>query len=156
MGHVLRRRLQQARFASVGQEAIINVMIAANYLRGRLELACSRQGLTGPQYNVLRILAAVYPTGHPRFEIQSRMIERSPDVTRLIDTLIANRLVERFQSDGDRRQSMARITKKGLSLVHQVAPHVKKFNEDSSNVFTAKEAKELSRLCQKIYVSDLE
>ncbi len=155
MGEILKKRIKQDKFASSGQEALINIMVTANYLRSKLDVVCGEFGLTGPQYNVLRILRAVHPHGYPRYEIIARMIEQSPDITRLIDMLIRKRLVERFQSNEDRRHSMAKITQKGLQLLEQVAPRVKKFNDTFSKVLTKEEATELSRLCEKIYGPEL-
>ena len=50
------------------------------------------------------------------------MVKPSPDVTRLIDRLIREGLVERFNSEEDRRLSLARITKKGINLLKKINP----------------------------------
>ena len=47
---------------------------------------------------MLRILRGVYPEGHPRCEIAQRMVERAPDVTRLVDRLQSQGLVRRNRS----------------------------------------------------------
>ena len=84
MGEVLKRRIKQkADFESPAQEAMLNLLVAGDYIHRRLERVCARFGLTRPQYNVLRMLRGAHPQGHPRGEIASRMLTRSPDVTRL-------------------------------------------------------------------------
>src|SRR5512138_1721666 len=105
MGEVLRRRLQQRHFDSPLHEAILNVVVAANYIRDCNDRTLARYGLTSPQYNVLRILRGAYPDGHPRCEIAARMLDRAPDVTRIIDRLAEKGLVERDRSSTDRRHS---------------------------------------------------
>ena len=81
MGEALKRRIKQARFENPQQEALLNLVIAGNYIREQLERAVGEHGITLPQYNVLRILRGVFPEGHPRCEIATRMLDRAPDVT---------------------------------------------------------------------------
>src|SRR5215204_2537155 len=61
----------------------------------RMNDVCRKHGVTHDQYNILRILRGVHPTGHPRCEITKRLISRAPDVTRLLDRLVRQGLVER-------------------------------------------------------------
>lgn len=151
MSKILENRLMQNEFESKENEALLNLLIAAYYLRSKLDAVCGEFGTTISQYNVLRILKGVYPDGYPRCEIIKRMIEPAPDVTRLIDKLINERLVERFQSNEDRRLSIARITQKGLDILDSIYPEIKKFDLTLSNKLTSKEILELSLICEKIY-----
>src|SRR5689334_18026073 len=98
-------------------EAMLNLFVAVDHLRGKVGDVCGRFGITNGQYNVLRILRGAHPDGHPRCEIAKRMIEKAPDVTRLVDRLEAMGFVERARSKDDRRLSIARITPKGLQLL---------------------------------------
>lgn len=154
MGKILKQRVKQNKFDSVEDEAYLNVMITAYYLRSKTEAVLKQHGLTSPQFNVLRILKGVYPDGHPRCEIIDRMIEPAPDVTRLIDKLFEERLVERFQSNEDKRHSISRITKKGIELLEKVNPQVKKLSALLGNKLTKNELTELSKMCEKIYGSE--
>lgn len=79
-----------------------NLLVSAYFLRSKHDEVMTKFGLTLPQYNVLRILKGVYPEGHPRCEIIDRMIEPAPDVTRIIDRLTKEKLVERFNSPTDK------------------------------------------------------
>ena len=151
MGDGLRRRIRQARFESPIQEAILNVLVAANEIRDRTEKALGSSGLTLPQYNVLRILRGARPDGHPRCEIANRMLDRAPDVTRILDRLEEKKLVERQRDRVDRRQSVARITPRGMSLLEQVDPEIKAMTADLAKRLGAEECRELSRICELIY-----
>jgi DNA-binding MarR family transcriptional regulator len=117
---------------------------------------CSEFDITLSQFNVLRILNGVYPEGHPRGEIIRRMVEPAPDVTRLIDRLINGEFVERYGSQNDRRLSLARITKKGISLLNKVNPEVDKFIFDYSSSLTKSEKEMLSNICEKLYAKEIE
>src|SRR5258705_12427220 len=120
MGRVLKHRLKLGRDPGPGQEAILNLLVAAGHLRTRLDRICEAQEITTGQYNVLRILRGARREGFARCEIALRMVERAPDVTRLIDRLEAQGLVERDRSGGDRRRSVSKITDRGLRLLERI------------------------------------
>lgn len=151
MGEALKKRVKQAKFTSPAQEALINLLIAASHVREQLDAACAEFGITHGQYNVLRILRGAHPNGYPRSEIGERLVERAPDVTRLVDRLEGQGLVERERSDEDRRQSIARITQKGLDLLVQVDLQIKNVHEDFRRKLSAENCRRLSRLCESIY-----
>ena len=155
MGEILKKRLKQQKFSSVEQEALLNLFIASNYLHSKLEIVCSEFNITLAQFNVLRILKGAHPNGYPRHEIIRRMVEPSPDVTRLIDRLITEGLVERFSSDKDRRLSLARITKKGINLLIKINPEVNKFISEYSSSLSKTEKEMLSNICEKLYAKEL-
>ena len=152
MGHALQARLRQKTFESPSHEATLNLMVATGHLRQKLESVLERHGLTGGQYNVLRILRGVHPAGHPRCEIASRMIERAPDVTRLIDRLERAGLVKRDRSAAaDRRRSIATISRRGLLLLRALDAELTAVNNLVSERLSLQECLQLSRLCEKIY-----
>ncbi|HSW56373.1 MAG TPA: MarR family transcriptional regulator [Ignavibacteriaceae bacterium] len=155
MGEILKKRLKQKKFSSVEQEGLLSLFIASNYLHSKLDAICCGFKITLAQFNVLRILKGVHPNGYPRGEIIRRMVEPSPDVTRLIDRLIKEGLVERFYSDEDRRLSLARITKKGINLLTKINPEVDKFISDYSSSLNKSEKEMLSNICEKLYANDL-
>lgn len=151
MGTKLEQRLRQTQFQSPYQEATINILLAAEYIRAEMDKLCQDHGITRSQYNVLRILRGVHPQGHPRREILCRMIERSPDATRLIDRLEKMELAERQRSDEDRRLSVTVITKKGLKLLEKMEKSVNTMDNQIAETLTTKECKMLSTICEKIY-----
>jgi DNA-binding MarR family transcriptional regulator len=156
MGQILKRRLKQEKFSSVEQEGLLNLFIASNYLHSKLDTICCGFKITLAQFNVLRILKGAHPEGYPRGEIIRRMVEPAPDVTRLIDRLIIEGLVERFTSDEDRRLSLARITKKGINLLMKINPEVDKFISDYASSLTKSEKEMLSNICEKLYAKEIE
>lgn len=156
MGEILKRRLKQDKFNGVEQEVVLNLLVAANYLHSELDAICNRFKITLAQFNVLRILKGAHPNGYPRGEIIRRMVEPAPDVTRLIDRLIKEGLVERFTSDEDRRLSLARITKKGIALLTKINPEVDSFLLNYSSTLTKSEKEILSNLLEKLYAKEIE
>lgn len=154
MGDALARRLKQRRFDSPVQEALLNILVAADHIRRAMSQACEAHGITGPQYNVLRILRGAHPEGHSRCSIAERMIEQAPDVTRLLDRLESQGLVARDRSSADKRQSIARITATGLDLLARMEPVVQEFHAAFAQRLSQEEFQELSRLCETLYGDD--
>lgn len=151
MGEQLKKRIRQAGFENSIQEALLNLLVAANDVREQVDRACCDHGMTLGQYNVLRILKGAHPNGHPRGEIAERMIERSPDVTRMVDRLEHRGLVERDRSEDDRRLSITRITPKGLELLDQLRPRIDEVHSYFAERVSIRDRRELSRICEGIY-----
>ena len=126
-------------------------MVGANFVRAESERVVRAHGITLPQYNVLRILRGVHPDGHPRYEIAARMLDRAPDVTRIIDRLAEKNLVERVRGETDRRHSITRITRDGLKLLETIDPEMRRAFEPMEARLNHRDARELSRLCELIY-----
>ena len=156
MGEILKNRLKQEKFSGIEHEGLLNLFIASSYLHSKLEAVCGQFDITLAQFNVLRILKGAHPNGYPRHEIIRRMVEPAPDVTRLIDRLIKEGLVERFNIEKDRRLSFARITKKGVNLLSKINPEVDKFIFSYSSSLTNPEKEMLSIICEKLYANGVE
>lgn len=143
----IRDRVRQGAFRSTAQEAMVSLLVAAGHIQRALGEVCAEHGITPDQYNILRILRGVHPQGHPRYEIAQRMITRSPDVTRLLDRLQRQGLVERVRSEEDRRLSVSRITPAGLALLKRADPEIDALHERFAGALSARERRELVRMC---------
>ena len=152
MATALSQRILQDRFESPIQEAVLNLLVAGASVQEHMERLFAKYDVTPAQYNVLRILKGVHPDGHPRCEIARRMVERAPDLTRMIDRLERRGLAERARSDQDRRHSITRITRRGLDLIERMAPATAALHRAVSRRLTQAEAVTLSRLCEQLYV----
>ncbi|HET9384554.1 MAG TPA: MarR family transcriptional regulator [Gemmatimonadales bacterium] len=118
-------QIRQTRpFASPEQEAMLAIRrTAASVLAPWEKFLKAKFGLSTSLFNVLRILRGSHPTALTCGEIGERTIARDPDVTRLVDQLIARGLVARTRSEKDRRIVEVSITKKGLELLQELEPH---------------------------------
>jgi DNA-binding MarR family transcriptional regulator len=154
MGRALQDRLATKRFEGPHHEALLNLILASNHTRGRMDEVFAGAGLTQAQYNVLRILNGAYPEGYARGEIARRVLDRAPDLTRMLDRLVRRGLVQRSRSGTDGRQSIARITGKGRELLAGMHARVKSVQRELAKRISAREAAELSRLCEKLYADE--
>lgn len=99
------------------QQAFLAVQrLAGDLLQGVTELL-KEAGLSGAQYNVLRILRGSLQSGLSCGQIAERLITRDPDITRLLDRMEKRGLVTRVRETADRRVVMTRITDAGLELL---------------------------------------
>ncbi|MGH9815009.1 MAG: MarR family winged helix-turn-helix transcriptional regulator [Candidatus Acidiferrales bacterium] len=104
-------------FAAPEIEAYVNVLRTADALAAAAELLLKPAGLTGAQYNVLRILRGAGGEGLACREIGERMIARDPDITRLLDRLETRKLITRARDRRDRRVIAVRITQAALRIL---------------------------------------
>jgi DNA-binding MarR family transcriptional regulator len=111
---------QKKPFASLEHEAILGLLRTAAVVDHATDEALRPYGLTGTQFNVLRILRGADPDGLCGKEIGERMINRVPDVPRLLDRLEKAELISRQRDREDRREVSARITPKGRQLVDDI------------------------------------
>ena len=157
MGDALKAKIKQrADFDCPVAEAMLNLMVASDVVRRRIEQAFATHKITSAQYNVLRILRGAGSEGHPRCEISARMIEHAPDITRLIDRLEKQNLVTRDSSDADRRYSFAVITQQGLDLLDRIEPELFTVNQQIAKKMSTAEWIALTSLCEKIYAESNE
>jgi DNA-binding MarR family transcriptional regulator len=111
---------QSKPFVSREHEAILGLLRTAAIVDHATDEALRPFGLTGTQFNVLRILRGAGQDGLCGREIGERMITRVPDVPRLLDRLEKAKLISRERNQDDRRHVTARITQKGEELVERI------------------------------------
>lgn len=126
MSELLRRELRQKAPFGLEEAVVLLLQMAAQRVGEPLARHLRDEaGLTPNQYNVLRILRGAGAEGLPCGEIAERMITRDPDVTRLLDRLVARGLAARERAAGDRRVVRAVITEAGLTLLAALDPAVR-------------------------------
>jgi DNA-binding MarR family transcriptional regulator len=141
--------IEQTRpFARPQHLALVTLTRTADVLRHALERELAPHGVSPEQYNVLRILRGAGRAGHPTLEIARRMISRSPNVTRLIDKLVAGGLSRREPGTRDRRQAFVHITPAGRRQLETLDRIVERTRGRPS--LTDRESATLVRLLDKI------
>lgn len=99
------------------QEAYVALLSTAGALERDFTELLRPYELSGPQYNVLRILRGAGPEGATCGEVGGNLIRHDPDVTRLLDRLEKRGLIARGRDTKDRRIVRTRITGAGLDLL---------------------------------------
>ncbi|MCF1421872.1 MarR family winged helix-turn-helix transcriptional regulator [Mangrovimonas futianensis] len=135
-----------SKFKDQRTKALINILYTAGWITAKQNTFFGTFGLSPQQYNILRILKGA--KGPLRAQVvKERMIERSPNATRLMDKLCAKGLVERFDCKEDRRVVHVVITNKGLELLDEISDD---FNDEWLKNISEEEATQLSDLLDKL------
>ena len=118
MAKTIQAELQQSKpFRTFEEEAAVSLARTAGLFDWRMAEMLKPHGISPTQYNALRILRGAGKQGRTCSEIGEVMINRDPDITRLLDRLERRGLVERSRDKKDRRVITARITPAGMDLL---------------------------------------
>ena len=138
--------------SSLEEQVSVLILRAADYVGQQTEEILKPHGLTGTQYNVLRILRGAGAEGLPCKSVGCRMISHDPDMTRLLDRMEKRGLIARERQKDDRRVVKARITQTGLDILKKLDNTVREFHKTKFAHFSATKLKQLAELldeCQK-------
>jgi DNA-binding MarR family transcriptional regulator len=139
---------QRAPFQSVEEQALLNLIRTADCLDRVLERKIRPFGITGTQYNVLRILRGAHPRGLTCSGIGDRMLTAEPDVTRLVSRLKKIKLVSQHRDRHDRRVVWTQISAAGLELLAQMDPMIEKAPPEVLGHISRADLNELIRLLE--------
>ena len=107
-------------FKSEFQKLMLNLAHTGSWFNNIMSEVLKPYELSHPQYNVLRILKGKHPDAYCNLEITQRMVDKSSNVTRIIDKLLEKKLVIRNENPENRRQVNICITNKGLAILHEI------------------------------------
>jgi DNA-binding MarR family transcriptional regulator len=143
----LARELRQGKpFANLEEEVFLNVLRTGDALLQREVEVLRTEELGFAQYNVLRILRGAGERGASCGDIAERMVNRDPDLTRLLDRLEGRGLVERSRLSTDRRVVVAKITPKGRALLGRLDGRVADTHREQLRHMTRERLESLAEL----------
>jgi DNA-binding MarR family transcriptional regulator len=137
---------------SLENRIFVSLLQAADTLAQEAEQLVKAAGLTGAQYNVLRILRGAEPEGLACRAIGERMISHDPDMTRLLDRMEKHGLITRERQTDDRRVVKTRITPKGLGLLKILDQPVRDLHKRQLRHMSAARQKILFDLLEEVRV----
>jgi DNA-binding MarR family transcriptional regulator len=145
----IEEEIKQSKFKSPYQKAVLNLLFTANWIQNRQKELFEPFGITGQQYNILRILRGQHPKAIPAVDIKSRMLDKNSDVSRLLDRLKAKKLVRKNQCLNDKRASDITITESGLRLLEELDSAINNLDKKLLGL-SSEDAHLLSDLLDKI------
>ncbi len=131
-------------------EAMYEIIKAGHWITDSVSKELKEFDIYEPQYNVLRILRGAKGKPVSVNAILENMVQRSSNVTRIVDKLHAKGLVERTLCVDDRRKMDIIITKEGIDLLKKLDKKIHDFHKPMMNNLSSKEAETLKQLIQKI------
>jgi DNA-binding MarR family transcriptional regulator len=141
--------IKQLEFEDSQTKAWVNLMYTHNQLMDQTSQVFKKFGITRQQYNVLRILKGKDKSPATCGEVKRVMLDKNPDLSRLGDRLVAKGLILRVLNENNRREMELSISQKGLDLLQQMYPELKKNIKVLHNL-SDEEAEHLSTLLDKL------
>lgn len=135
-----------SKFPNEHVKALINIKYTANWLDNIGNELLKHAKISIQQYNILRILRGASEAITVN-TVRDRMIQKSPNATRLMDKLCDKNLIDRTRCENDRRVVYVKITDKGLQLLNNI--NIEEFDQ-YMNKISNDEAKILNQILDKI------
>jgi len=143
------QEINQKRFNTNTEKAMVNLLFTYNWYRDYYKDVYKTFGIKSQHYNILRILKGKDPDPCSPGEIKAVMIDKSPDLTRLLDKLVDIKLVQRNLCQENRRMMDIHITPKGEKTLIKIENKYKSLNIKRKSKFTEEDAARLSDLLDK-------
>lgn len=145
----LEDQVQQKNFDNAMHRLRVDILFSAGWLSNQIKDFLKPFGITQKQFNILRILRGQSPNTIPIEEVRNRMIDKSSDVSRILDRLIAKKLVEKKPCTMDKRSNRVRITKQGLKMLQDIDGQIHSLDQ-ITNKLSLEEAEQLCALLEKM------
>ena len=141
---------QQKPFKSAFHKVNVNLLFTASWVSKLQADKLKPFDLTVQQFNILRILRGM--KGEPATVklLTARMIDKMSNASRLVDKLLAKKLVKREECKEDRRRVDIFITEKGLELLTIASDAIDGGIVSDSEGLSEEEANLLSDLLDKM------
>lgn len=145
--------IQQKKFNSEYEKAVINILYTASWLDGLTIQTLKPYGISPQQYNVLRILRGSHPKVVRLADITERMLDKNSNATRLVEKLRQKNYLQREVCPSNRRQVDISITKKGMDLLAEIDSITYSWI-DPVKMLSKTEAQQLNILLDKLRKND--
>jgi DNA-binding MarR family transcriptional regulator len=136
----------QSSFPNERVKALVNIKFTSGWLDQIGNRLLKPFKISEQQYNILRILRGAKEAVSVN-TVKERMVQKSPNSTRLMDKLCEKGLIRRTRCENDRRVVYVEITNQGLAMLDQID-----FSEFYAHFdkLTSEEARTLNILLDKI------
>lgn len=145
--------LKTTRFNDEVHKATLNILYTSYWMRDNMSVAMKEIGITSEQFNILRILKGKHPEAMCVKDIAGRMIEKSSNVPRILDRLVAKDLVMRTTSKEDKRETIISLTETGMKTLQTANEALIDINNKTIGI-TNEEAVVLNQLLEKLRKTD--
>ncbi|WP_158281358.1 MarR family winged helix-turn-helix transcriptional regulator [Sediminitomix flava] len=130
--------------------AIEQIIRTGHWITDQVSVVLKKFDITEPQFNVLRILKGQNGSPVTVQDIQIKMVQKSSNVSRIIDKLFTKSLITREECPSNRRKVDIRITQKGEKLLKELNKEVENFHQPMSKNLTETEVETLKELIIKL------
>lgn len=142
------KELHQSHFRNENHKALLNFIFTSNWIGEKIKKILEPEGITGQQYNILRILKS---SDKPlsTLQIRQRMLDRMSDTSRIVDRLIAKGWAKKNICRRDKRLVDISITDNGRLLLEKMVKYESLIDNLMGNL-KKNELMELNKMLDKI------
>ena len=134
----------------LAKKTVLNISYTSNIIRDQIANTLKPFDISIEQFNVLRILRGQKGKATNLQDIQSRMVSKMSNTTRLVDKLIIKEYVERFICEENRRKVEIFITAAGLEFLKEIDPIVEASEATMASPLSEEELNTLNNLLTKL------
>ena len=131
-------------------QMIYQIIRTGHWITDQISKELKEYGITEPQYNVLRILKGAKGKPVAVQQILEGMVQRSSNITRIVDKLIVKGYVERKECPTNRRKMDITIRKAGLDVLKKLDKKVHQFHSPLMTKLNQEEINTLKHLIIKL------
>ncbi len=131
-------------------KAIHQIICAGHWITDTVGQELKEFGITEPQFNVLRILHGRKGMPITVQEIQEQMVQRTSNVTRIVDKLLDKGLVDRHECSANRRKMDVTITAEGVKMLAILGQKLYQYHGPMAQNLTEVDAQTLTKLIIKL------
>lgn len=136
--------------AYLPEYTINNLLIAGNWINELFSDHLKQYALSIQQYQVLRSLRDLKGKSTDLLALQSQMISKNSNTTRLVEKLRLKGLIIRIQNEENRRKVSISITNEGLKILKEIDEVKADFENSIVSNLSKTELKTLNNLLVKI------
>lgn len=103
-------------FLTPQQRMATNIIFTSNWILNKISISLKPTGLSLQQFNVLSILHGQPNQSATVNLIKDRLIDRMPNVSRLVNKLMEKGLIEKERNLSDQRVVYVKLTPEGLAM----------------------------------------
>ena len=135
---------------SEAKATVISIFQINSKIKDTLLHQLKPHDLSIEQYNVMRILRGQKGKAINLQDIQTRMINKMSNTTRLVDKLLKKKFVKRIICKNNRRKVEISITDLGLSILDGLDPIIENTEKNITKHLNKQELKQLNNLLLKL------
>ncbi len=131
-------------------QAIYQIITTGHWITDQVSKELKEFGITEPQFNVLRILKGAKGEPITVQQILGKMVQRSSNITRIVDKLLTKGFAERRECPTNRRKMDITITPSGLEILERLNKKVADFHQPFLDKLSTEELETLKYLILKL------
>ncbi len=130
--------------------AIFEILKTASWYEKKIGQLLNPHGISHEQYNVLRILEYNKTRSFTLKEIQSRLLNKTANTTRLVEKLKQKGYLSTQQQESDRRALRIIITKKGLNALKEINKPIKELVKNINAIISIDDSREVMHILRHL------